>query len=417
MKHHPVKITGMGIVSSIGHGISQFKESLQMGRSHFTREENLIISRLDNFHLKEALQKCEFFKESEITNILKITRKAGLPVQASIIALAEAWKEANLVKHKVNPEKISLITAGNNTTTQFLYENHETYRKEPLYLSPTYAMQFMDTYQLGVLSELFNIQGEGFTVGAASASGNLALIEGTRLIKNGDTDICIVMGTLADLSPAEIQGFINLGAMGGKTLTENPEKACCPFDAAHEGFIYGQSAACIILESRESANKRGVKSLAQIKGFANKLQGSHLTDPSEEAEFNVMKRAVEMGDCELSDVEYINTHGTSSPIGDITEIAAIKSLFKADVKNIWLNSTKSISGHCLWSAGVVEAISTVIQIQNSFVHPNLNLENPIDTECRFVGTEAAHANIRLALSNSFAFSGIHSSILIGKAGG
>jgi malonyl-ACP decarboxylase len=278
-------------------------------------------------------------------------------------------------------------------------------------------MQFMDTYQLGVLSELFNIQGEGFTVGAASASGNLALIEGTRLIKNGDTDICIVMGTLADLSPAEIQGFINLGAMGGKTLTENPEKACCPFDAAHEGFIYGQSAACIILESRESANKRGVKSLAQIKGFANKLQGSHLTDPSEEAEFNVMKRAVEMGDCELSDVEYINTHGTSSPIGDITEIAAIKSLFKADVKNIWLNSTKSISGHCLWSAGVVEAISTVIQIQNSFVHPNLNLENPIDTECRFVGTEAAHANIRLALSNSFAFSGIHSSILIGKAGG
>jgi malonyl-ACP decarboxylase len=111
MKHHPVKITGMGIVSSIGHGISQFKESLQMGRSHFTREENLIISRLDNFHLKEALQKCEFFKESEITNILKITRKAGLPVQASIIALAEAWKEANLVKHKVNPEKISLITA------------------------------------------------------------------------------------------------------------------------------------------------------------------------------------------------------------------------------------------------------------------------------------------------------------------
>lgn len=413
MKLNPIEITGMGIVSSVGVGISHFQESLRVGRTNFTRQDNAIISRLENFHLKEALQNCGLFEETEITHILKITRKAGLPVQTSTIALAEAWKRANLIEHKVDPEKISLITAGNNTTTQFLYENHAAYRKEPLYLSPTYAMQFMDTYQLGVLSELFNIQGEGFTVGAASASGNLALIEGARLIKNGVSDICIVMGTLADLSPAEIQGFINVGAMGGKKLND-PQKACRPFDAAHEGFIYGQSAGCIILESRVSAEKRGVKSLGQIKGFANKLQSSHLTDPSEKAEFNVMKRAVEMGGCELSDVEYINTHGTSSPIGDITEIAAIKSLFASEIKNIWLNSTKSIVGHCLWSAGVVELIATVIQMQNGFLHPNLNLENPIDAECRFVGKEAAQVNIKLALSNSFAFSGIHSCLLIGK---
>lgn len=412
MRPGTTNISGMGITSSVGFGVLEFQESLHLGRSNFKRQNNIIFSPLESTQVKEALERLEFFSKEKRSLILKMTRKVGLPIQASILAMAEAWVQANLIEKPLNSEKISLITAGNNTTTQFLFQNYEAYQQEPHYLSPTYAMQFMDTYQLGVLSELFNIQGEGFTTGGASASGNLALIEAARLINSGQSDICVVVGSLADLSPMDLQGFINVGALGGKTLGDHPEKTCRPFDQAHEGFIYGQTAACMILESPESSRKRQVKPLACIKGYASKLQGSHLTDPSEIAESTVMQRAVEMADYKLSDVEYINTHGSSSPIGDITEIAAIKSLFKNKVGNIWLNATKSITGHCLWSAGVVEAIATIIQMENSFLHPNLNLDHPIDTDCRFVGKEAIPAKIEIALSNSFAFSGIHSSLLI-----
>lgn len=414
MNRKHVEITGMGIFSSIGQGILDFQHALAQGRAHFTKHEQTIMSYLEPFNLKEALQHNCFFSEKQIIDAIKMSRKSGKSIPSAIMACTEAWKHAKLDEIGVTPERISCIIAGNNTTTQLQQSAYTTYSDEPLYLSPTYALQFMDTYQLGVISELFNIQGEGLTVGGASASGNLALIEGARMILSGCTDICVIIGSLAELSPVEIQGFINVGAMGGKKLAEQPEQACRPFDIDHEGFIYGQTSACIILESVASAKQRKIKPLASIKGFSSKLTPTHLTEPSEITECKVMQAAIEHAGYKTKDIQYINTHGSSSPLGDVTEVIAIKSLFGTVCNQVWLNATKSITGHCLWSAGIVETIATIIQMQHGFLHPNLNLDHPIDTDCHFVGKKSVSAEINLALTNSFGFSGIHSSILLAQ---
>ncbi|MEM7345723.1 MAG: beta-ketoacyl synthase N-terminal-like domain-containing protein, partial [Chloroflexota bacterium] len=251
---------------------------------------------------------------------------------------------------------------------------------------------------------------EGLTVGGASASGNGGIIQGYRLVQWDLADICVVVGAIQDLSPLEIQAFNSLGALGGKTITEATQ-VCRPFDARREGFIYGQGAGCLILESEASAKQRGVTLLAELAGCSLVLDGNHLTNPNPEGEARAMQQALQMANLSPGDVDYLNTHGTSSVLGDEAEINAIKAVFGEFTANVWLNSTKSVTGHCLTAAGVIEAIATILQMNGGFAHPNLNLEQPIDDQCCFVGQKSHPLNINVAMSNAFGFGGINSSVV------
>jgi malonyl-ACP decarboxylase len=222
----------------------------------------------------------------------------------------------------------------------------------------------------------------------------------------------MVVGSLADLSPMEMQGFVNIGGMGGKAFSDEPARACRPFDSAHEGFIYGQGSGCIILESGECARKRKTSILASMPGGAVVLDGNRLSNPNEDGEVRVMEEALRQAGIGYQELDYINAHGTSTPLGDETEIKAIKRVLKERLTQVWVNSTKSMTGHCLYSAGVIEAIASIIQMREGFVHPNLNLEHPIDSECRFSGAVTVPAEIKTAMSNSFGFGGINTSIIL-----
>ena len=173
----------------------------------------------------------------------------------------------------------------------------------------------------------------------------------------------MVVGAMADISPMELQGFYNIGAMGGKRFQNQPEKSCRPFDKDHEGFIYGQSAGCLILESAESVIRRHAIAHAEILGGVLLLDGNRLSDSNEEGETRVMQAALKYSNNNIDQVDYINTHGSSSPLGDKVELKAIRNVFQDDVSRIWLNSTKSLTGHCLYSAGIIETIASVLQIR------------------------------------------------------
>ncbi|MCT4598820.1 MAG: hypothetical protein N4A50_13185 [Vallitalea sp.] len=415
-----VVVSGMGMISPFGYGIDYFLEALQKGKSSisFVQEKTdlpiSVASIIEDFSFENLLLQKVNKDEKLFKDCKKIGRRLPFSLQCSLLSVLEAWKHARLEEKNYNNKKIGLVVGGSNLSRNYMYEQHNKFQDNMSFVTPSYALHFMDTDHVGVISDVFGITGEGFTVGGASASGNVALIKAMQMIQHGIVDICVVVGTLTDLSPMELNAFYNLGAIGGKRFANSHNEACRPFDKDHEGFIYGQASGCIILERKEVAIQRGITSYAKMLSGAIKLDGNRLADPNIEGEKEVMKDVLEKANLSINDVNYINTHGTSTPLGDKTEINAIKQVFGNKVSNIYINSTKSILGHCLYSAGVVEAIATVLQVYHDFVHPNLNLLNPICNQCKFTKKLEEKANVNVAISNAFGFGGINTSILIRK---
>lgn len=419
-----VRITGMGIVSSIGHDIAEFGNALAESRSgirHLKRDTVpalpvAIGADIGGFSVEPLLRKIPDLPDPVCGSALRLARRAPFTVQTSVVSALQAWRQAGLQDDEILPERIGLVIAGHNTTQNYQYALSETYRRDPEYLSPRYALQFMDSNQIGVLSEILGIRGEGFVAGGASASGNVGIIHGARLIHTGVADACLVVGVAAELSPMEIQGFHNIGALGGKRFHDDPSRACRPFDSLHEGFIPGQASACLVLESAPSAAARKVPVIATILGGAIVLHATASSDPDVSGEAKAMTAALQQSGRTVAEVDYLNTHGSSSPLGDNVEIQAIERVFGDRFPDLWLNATKGLTGHCLSSAGVVETIAAAIQMQSGFLHASINLDDPIDTRARFCPATPVRERTQLAMSNGFGFGGINTSIVLQGGG-
>ena len=412
-------ITGMGVMSAHGRGVPALANALLTARNPFHHSSHYAIlnfpvinAELPPFDFTQAVQQSRDLPESILTHAIQAGRRAPLTIQVALLSALEAWVNADLHQRRIAPERISLIVAGQNTTQAYQYQMQQSFHKDPSYLTPKYALHFMDTDHVGTLSEVLQIQGEGFTVGGASASSHLALQQAHRLLQTNAADVCLVIGALADLSPLEIQAFANAGALGGKHFAATPQLACRPFDKQHEGFIWGQAGACLVLEKTAHANKHQQPILAKMPSFTMRLSANRSADPDLATEIAVMRSAITNAGLSLNDIQYINAHGTSSTLGDCIEAEAIATLFADATTQPWINSTKSLTGHCLWSAGLVETIATVIQMQTDFLHANLNLEDPIRSDCRFVGRQPENTKTKIALNNAFGFGGIHASFIL-----
>lgn len=408
-----VLVTGMGVVSSIGQDQGAFTRSLFEGKSGVRRVARpaapvQIGAEIEGFDFEALVGRSPSLAQAAS----RAGGRAPFTVQASICAVSEAWEQAGLQSGAVAPERVGLVVAGHNTTGQYQSSLLDRFARDPEYLSPRYALQYQDSYQLGVLSQIFGVRGEGFVCGGASASGAVGIVQGLRLIRAGVVDACLVVGVLADLSPMEWQGFHNIGAVAGKRFRDEPERACRPFDAQHEGFVYGQAAACLVLESADVARERGASGLAELMGGAIVLHATATSEPDIDGEVRAMEGALRDSGLRIGDIGYLNTHGSSSPLGDRAEIAAIEKTFGSAFPRLWLNATKGLTGHCLTSAGVVEAIATTVQMREGFLHADLNLEEPIHPRARFCGSERVHTRTRVAMSNSFGFSGINASLVL-----
>lgn len=402
-------------MGAVGKGISAFQKALEEGQNHFKLSKKYNELSFPVICAEWEKERSSLFAEFSVTQqsfLKKLSHSMPNTLLASITVTQEAWKQAKLAEFPVDPQRIGIIVTGQNNARHYQYLSQLSFEKIPEHLSPSYALHFMDTDQVGTLSHLYGILGEGFSVGGASASGNVALIRAFHQINQGLLDACIVVGALAELSPIELQAFHHVGALGGRNFSSQPHKACRPFDRAHEGFIYGQAAGCMILESISSAKKRNVDVQGYMLGGVSILDANRMANPSTQGELRAMQQALFSAGITVDEVDYINAHGTSTPAGDCTEIEAIEALLTSHAARVFINSTKSITGHCLWSAGVIEAIATLLQMKTGFIHPTLNLEQPINENCRLVGPQKESANIHMALSNSFGFGGINTSIVL-----
>jgi malonyl-ACP decarboxylase len=409
-----VVVSGMGIITSIGIGVDEFALSLRSGRNgiSYNPHDGLgVAARLSRFDFEQCLTALSL-PEAVFLRARKVCRKLPMPVQVAVIAVLEAWQQAFGQSAAYTPEDIGIVVAGHNINQHYQHATREKYREHAELVPASYALHFMDSDAIGVISEILAIHGEGWLVGAASASGNIGIAQGYRQVKSGVCQACIVMGSMADLSAIELQAFRNAGALGGADYLDRPEQASRPFDQKHNGFIYGQGCGCLILESASAAESRGAVVLGEIAGVGLCLDGNRLSDPSISGEARAMRLALKEAGLDPCDVDYVNSHGSGSILGDETEVKALKTLFGAHIQRVRLNATKGLTGHCLYAAGAIEAIATLIQMQQGFLHPNRNLENPIDNEIQFVGTGAIADNVQVALNNSFGFGGINSCVVI-----
>jgi 3-oxoacyl-(acyl-carrier-protein) synthase len=418
-----VVVTGMGIVSVLGTTQREFIGALTAGRSGITRWKrsmdprvaSLIGGDLSDFDLTAHLASREYPAElmQRMRSLLRATPLAG--TLASVAAL-EAALDAGLPHPRVNVERTGHVLAGHNLSANYIVENVNTFADEPEYIDPLFGLMALDTDVLSVASELLGCRGPSFTVGGACASGNLALQSGLDLIRAGRADVVVVTGAAIDLDPVTLHGWALIEALSFKSFNDEPAKASRPFDARREGFVPSECAGAIVLESFESARARGARLHAELLGAGSASDASRLTRPDVDGQRRAIEIALADARVNAAEVDYVNAHATSTPLGDVVEVAAVKASLGARAMTIPMNSTKSMIGHCLSAAGVVELIATILQMQQSVVHPTINQDEKdplIDVDV--VPNVGREHDIDIAISNSFGFGGLNSCVVVGRA--
>jgi malonyl-ACP decarboxylase len=335
----------------------------------------------------------------------QLLRTASLSAQLALVVLQEAWDEARL--SDVDPTRIGLIVGGSNVQQRELTVLHDSYQERTAFLRPTYGMSFMDTDLCGICTAQFGIRGLACTVGGASASGQLAIIQAAQAVMMKQVDVCIALGALMDLSYWECQGFRSLGAMGSDRFADVPTRACRPFDRDHDGFIFGECSGAVVIESAQSSQRRGVNSYAALAGWGMTVDGNRNPDPSLEGEVRAIQTALQSAGETPTSIDYVNPHGTGSVVGDATELQALR---RGGLSNAYLNATKSVIGHGLSAAGTVEVIATLLQMQAGQLHPTLNLEQPIEPDFKWVRDSSVAHQIERALTLSMGFGGINTAL-------
>jgi malonyl-ACP decarboxylase len=393
-------VTGIGVVSSIGQGKPAFVEALLAGGNAFA------VMRRPGRQGASAYLGAEIAEISFPLEISKQTlRAASLSAQAALVVLHEAWTEARL--SEVDPRRIGLVVGGSNVQQRELALVQESYRDRSAFLRPMYAMSFMDTDLCGFCTAQFGIRGLAYTVGGASASGQLAIVQAAQAVASGQVDVCIALGALMDLSHWECQGFRALGAMGSDRFADEPARASRPFDRDHDGFIYGESSAAVVIESLESSRRRAAEPYASLRGWGMAMDANRNPDPSLEGEMEAIRAALDGSGWSSAQIDYVNPHGTGSVVGDETEL---KALHACGLAGAHLNATKSVIGHGLSAAGTVEVVATLLQMRAGRLHPTRNLENPIDPALNWVKAEAVEHRIEHALTLSMGFGGINTAL-------
>lgn len=398
-----VIITGLGVTSAIGQGKDAFKSALFAGEHQFdfmqrpgrqNGDSQFIGAEMLDFTCTGIIEK-------------KQLRTMSLSAKIALTTLHEAWEEAKL--SDVDPERIGLIVGGNNLQQRELTNTQDKYRDKPEFLSPSYGMSFMDTDLCGVCSSVLGIKGFAYTVGGASASGQLAILNAIDAVESGQVDVCIVLGAMMDISYWECLGFRALGAMGSDRYAQQPGLACRPFDQQHDGFIFGESCAALVIE-KDGMRKNLLKQpYAKVAGKGVFMDANRNPNPSLDGEVAVIKQALQEAEISPDQIDYINPHGSGSVIGDETELQALRH---CGLSHSAINATKSIIGHGLTAAGAVEVAATLIQMESGILHPTLNLEEPIDNDFNWIKQKAEHSDIQASLCMSMGFGGINTALCL-----
>jgi 3-oxoacyl-(acyl-carrier-protein) synthase len=421
---HRIVVTGLGVVTTIGETPAEYCDSLMAGRSGITRWKSMderIYSKiggdLSDFDLRAHLSRVgAHYPSDRVAQALRLLRVTPLPGRLTTAAALQAFTDAGLPDSDLVPERFGHVLAGHNLNSVYIGENVLTLREEPEFIDPLYSLMSLDTDVLSVASELLHCKGPSFTVGGACASGNVALLCGLDLLRSGRAGVMLITGGSVALDPVMLQSWAIVDAISIRSFNDEPARASRPWDVRREGFVPSEGTGAVILETLAGARARGARVYAELLGGGSASDASRLPKPYAEGQARAMRLALDDARVPPDQIDYINSHATATVLGDVVEVDAIKAVFGDRARRIPVNSTKSMIGHCLTSASVVEFVATILQMQHGFLHPTLNLEEPepgLDLD--FVPHEARPHRIDMAISNSFGFGGINTAVVVGRA--
>ncbi|WP_299439068.1 beta-ketoacyl-[acyl-carrier-protein] synthase family protein [uncultured Aquimarina sp.] len=401
-----VVITGMGIYSCIGSNVDEVKESLYQGKSGIVFEpsrkefgyRSALTGTVPKPNLKKELsrrQRVSFGSESEY----------------AYIATKQAFDQAGVDQEFLDNEEIGILF-GNDSTAESVMQAIDKIRvkKDTTLVGSGGVFKSMNSTVTMNLSTVFKLKGINFTISAACASGSHSVGMGYLLIKQGLQDY-VLCGGAQEINDYAFGSFDGLGVFS--VNEENPTKASRPFDSERDGLVPSGGGAALFMESYESAVKRGATILGEVVGYGFSSNGDHISTPNQEGPARAMKRAVDQANIKPEDIDYVNAHATSTPIGDANEAKAINEVFGESKP--YVSSTKSMTGHECWMAGASEIVYSLIMLNNSFIAPNINLESPDEDSTKLnLVKETVDKKIDVFLSNSFGFGGTNSAIVIKK---
>ncbi len=405
-----VVVTGIGVVTPIGNSVKEFYQSLLSGTSGVS---NLTRFDVSEFSVKIAAEVKDFDPNKYFSP--KESRKKDRFVQFALVATDEAINDAELKIENENPERIGVIVGSGIGGMETWEREFKRLLKSPRRVSPFLIPMMIINSASGEIATRVGAKGPNFGLVSACASGGHSIAEAYNFIKHGETDIMVTGGCEAGITPISIAGFANMKALS--TRNNDPEHASRPFDCERDGFIVGEGAGVIVLEEAEHAKKRGAKPYCELAGYGMTCDAYHIAapDPSASEAARAMKLALKSAGISPEEVDYVNAHGTSTPLNDKMETQAIKLALGKHAYQVSISSTKSMTGHLLGAAGAIEFVATCLSVKNNVIYPTINLENP-DTECDldYTPNKPKNKEVRVALSNSFGFGGHNVSIAFRK---
>ncbi|MDQ0194992.1 beta-ketoacyl-ACP synthase II [Paenibacillus wynnii] len=407
---HRVVVTGMGVVTSLGKDLETFWDNLMNGKSGVSLVEAFDVS---DYTTRIASSVKDFDAEERFGR--KEARKMDRFVQFAVAAGEEALKDSGLtIGEDIDAERIG-VSVGSGIGGLGTWEDQHNLllEKGPKRVSPFFIPMMIANMGSGQLSINLGAKGPNTTQVTACATGSHSIGESYRFIQRGDADAMICGGAEATIRPTGMAGFCAMRAMS--TRNEEPEKASRPFDVDRDGFVMGEGAGILVLESLEHAVKRGARIYAEVIGYGLSGDAHHMTEPDPDGAARCMKMAIRDAGIAPEEIDYINAHGTSTPVGDRSETTAVKKALGDHAYKVAISSTKSMTGHLLGAAGGVEAIICGLSLQKGMIAPTINLDNQ-DPECDldYVPNVPRKADLNIVMSNSFGFGGHNATVILKK---
>jgi len=407
IKDKRVVVTGMGVVSPIGNNLDHFWNNLKKG---FNGIDQITLFNTDKFDVKIAGESSVdlnlFFDRKELNKLDRFSCFA-------ILAADQAIKQSEIMNSKTSDDRIGVIVGSGIGGISTFESQHKKLLKNPRFVSPFFIPSMISDIASGHISIKYGFKGINYGVVSACATSNHAFGDAFKMIQSDLADIVVSGGSEAAITEMSIAGFSNM-----KALSKNSDKnsASRPFDKKRDGFVMGEGAGILVLENLEHAKKRGANIIGEIIGYGATADAYHITTPHPDGEGaeKAIINAIADANIDINKIQYINAHGTSTPYNDRIETKAIKNIFKENASDLYVSSTKSMTGHLLGAAGGIEAIASLLSISNNYIPPTINYNN-FDSDCdlNYVPNTGIEKDINYALSNSFGFGG-HNSVVIFK---
>lgn len=405
-----VVITGMGVVTALGQDLNTLWDNLMAGKSGVSVVEAFDVS---EYTTRIAASVKDFNPEDYMER--KDARKMDRFVQFAVAAGTMALKDSGIeIGSNAEAERVGVsIGSGIGGLGTWEDQHNALLEKGPKRVSPFFIPMMIANMGSGQLSITLGAKGPNTTPVTACATGSHAIGDSFRLIQRGDADVMICGGAEATIRPTGMAGFCSMRAMS--TRNDEPEKASRPFDTDRDGFVMGEGAGVLILESLEHAQKRGARIYAEVIGYGLSGDAHHMTEPDPEGAARCMKMAIRDAGLQPEDIDYINAHGTSTPVGDKSETEAVKKSLGDHAYKVAVSSTKSMTGHLLGAAGGVEAVICGLALQHQTIPPTINLDNQ-DPACDldYVPNVPRKAELNVVMSNSFGFGGHNATVVLKK---